>query len=441
MKRLFAACLAVCLGLGLAACQSGETAPAGPVTIAVASDLHYVGTEIENGGELFRQAVEYGDGRQLDYIRPITDALIAGLLEEKPQALILTGDLSFNGEENSHRELAEKLQALVDAGIGVYVLPGNHDINNYAASAYIDDERLPADPVTPEQFQEIYKNCGFAAAHSRDKASLSYMVKLNAGVWLFMLDAEQYADHSPGLPYLVGGKLQDETYKWLEKQLKQCKAAGAVPLVALHQNLTDHFEGFSNGYTLFENHRLGELLAQYGGQLAFSGHLHPQHIAQWQSESGQTVYDIASESLAVWPYLSGRVTIEPDGAGFAAYDYEATPTDVTAWAAATGQTDPVYADFSAWGRAQFEHNSTTRSRQAVIEALGQQDGEAFCRVMGQVNALYFGGMLTRQQAGQILAGPDWPAVEKALEKGVEMAGYIQRRIENAGGEHCALTLP
>lgn len=439
-QRVLAAALALALA-AMAGCGRPE-APAGPVRLAVASDIHYVGSGIEDGGEAFRREVEMGDGRQLDYIRPITDALIDQLLREKPDGLIVTGDLSLNGEKNSHQELAARLETLVEAGVPVYVLPGNHDINNYNAARFAADEVLPTERVSPEEFEEIYKNCGFSAADSRDRASLSYMVKLNAGVWLFMLDAQQYADQNEFLPYFVGGKLQDETYEWLEKLFRKCQKAGAVPLVAVHQNLALHNERFSSGYTLFENDRLGRLIADYGGEVCFSGHLHPQHIAAWTGPRGEQVWDVASGSLAVWPYLCGRLTVEPDGAGRAAYRYEAEPTDLTAWAAAQGLSDPAYRDFSAFGRAQFAQNSTSRGAQSFIETLGPADGEAFRRVMGEMNVLYFSGALTAGAAAGVQASPDWQAVERAAAAGLDTAGYLESLLAGAGeSDMCHLTLP
>lgn len=437
MKKRFAAALAALLALGVMAGCGRKVPPAAPVTLAVASDLHYVGEAIEDGGELFTRVVKEGDGRQLDYIRPITDAFLAQVVQDKPDALILTGDLSFNGEKASHEELAAKLDQVVQAGVPVFVLPGNHDVNNYAASTYLGGERASTDFVTPEEFEEIYKNCGFAAADSRDSASMSYMVKLNGGVWLFMLDTQPYYLNEPGFPYTVGGVVQDGTWTWLEKQLKKCAAAGAVPLAAMHQNLAVHSQRFTTGYRLYDADRLAQLLADYGGQLAFSGHLHPQHIASWQGEGGEQVWDVASGSLAVWPYLSGRVTIDPDGAGHASYDYEAAPTDVTAWAAATGQTDPVFADFSAFGRAQFAINSTSRSADRLAEALGEEDAAAYRRVMGEVNVLYFAGALTRQAAETLKASPDWAVVEQAGSRGVDTS-YILSVVNEAEGSQCSL---
>ena len=437
MKKRFAAALAALLALGELAGCGRKVPPAAPVTLAVASDLHYVGEAIEDGGELFTRVVKEGDGRQLDYIRPITDAFLTEVAEERPDALILTGDLSFNGEKASHEELAAKLEKVVQAGVPVFVLPGNHDVNNYAASTYLGGERAATDFVTPEEFREIYKNCGFAAADSRDSASMSYMVKLNGGVWLFLLDTQLYYLHEPAYPYYVGGAVQDGTWTWLEKQLKKCAAAGAVPLVAMHQNLAVHSERFTTGYRIYDADRLTALLAEYGGQLTFTGHLHPQHIALSQGEGGEAVWDVASGSLAVWPYLSGRVTIDPDGAGRASYDYEAKPTDVTAWAAAAGRTDPVFADFDAFGRAQFAENSTSRSAQNFIDALGEEDGAALRRVMGEVNVLYFAGALTRQAAETLKASPDWAVVERAKSKGVDTSDILSVVNEAEGGQ-CSL---
>ncbi|WP_418666802.1 metallophosphoesterase family protein [Allofournierella sp.] len=436
-----AALAALSLAAVLASC--GETVPeAGPASIVVATDLHYTGQAVEDGGALFQQVVEYGDGRQLDYIRPITDAFLAEVLAQKPDALVLTGDVSLNGEKASHEELAAKLQPLVEAGIRVYVLPGNHDINNYAAYRYEGEGRERTESVTAEEFETIYKNCGFAAAASRDKASLSYMVKLNRSVWLFMLDAEQYAEQSPGLPYFVGGKLQEKTYQWLEKQLKACQKAGATPLVALHQNLTDHSAVFSSGYTLFENDRLGALLQQYGVQVTLSGHLHIQDISPWQGKKGEPVWDIAGESLAVWPYQYGILEVEPGPQG-AAYRYRTRETDLTAWAAAAGLTDPVFADFSAWGREQFAHNSTTRGQEETLAALGAEAGGAKLRLMAELNPAYFAGALTEADAAAVRGGKDYALVgQAAAERGVkDPLGYIDSILEAAGKENRELTIP
>ncbi|MFQ8842968.1 MAG: metallophosphoesterase family protein [Clostridium fessum] len=58
------------------------------------------------------------------------DAFLDDMKEEDPDLLILSGDLTLDGEKASHEELAELLEGLSEAGIEVAVIPGNHDINN-----------------------------------------------------------------------------------------------------------------------------------------------------------------------------------------------------------------------------------------------------------------------------------------------------------------------
>ncbi len=70
-------------------------------------------------------SMEHGDGKVTNYIWEITDAFVEEVLNERPDAVILSGDLSYNGEKASHIELAEKLSKIEDAGIPVLVIPGN----------------------------------------------------------------------------------------------------------------------------------------------------------------------------------------------------------------------------------------------------------------------------------------------------------------------------
>ena len=56
----------------------------------------------------------------MEYCEEVTDAFIRQVIEEMPDALILSGDLTFNGEKASHVALAEKLSTIENAGIPVF---------------------------------------------------------------------------------------------------------------------------------------------------------------------------------------------------------------------------------------------------------------------------------------------------------------------------------
>ena len=75
----------------------------------------------------------------LEYGWEVMDAFLDDMKEEDPDLLILSGDLTLDGEKASHEELAELLEGLSEAGIEVAVIPGNHDINNPDARRYTAD--------------------------------------------------------------------------------------------------------------------------------------------------------------------------------------------------------------------------------------------------------------------------------------------------------------
>lgn len=97
-----------------------------PTKILLATDLHYLSPELNDHGACFEKTILNGDGKALAYIDELTDAFVEQVIREKPAALILSGDLTLNGEKQSHLDLAQKLRSITDCGIPVLVLPGNH---------------------------------------------------------------------------------------------------------------------------------------------------------------------------------------------------------------------------------------------------------------------------------------------------------------------------
>ena len=93
----------------------------------MATDLHYLSPSIVERGEVFEKVYLGGDGKQMNYMSEIPDAFIEDVIKQKPDGLILSGDLTFNGEKKSHEELAEKFKKVEKSGVPVMVIPGNHD--------------------------------------------------------------------------------------------------------------------------------------------------------------------------------------------------------------------------------------------------------------------------------------------------------------------------
>ncbi len=352
-----------------------ELAKAAPVSIVTATDLHFAGRGAYTYTGTYRQDSETnGSGKQMQYLDDILDAFIDQMLAEKPDYILLTGDLTFIGAKASHEALAQRLSDLTDAGLQVLVVPGNHDI---CSGTYIlpEGEPVEAPSITPEQFREIYAEFGYSSGISYDEYSLSYVYDTGKGSWIFMLDTNfKYGSNL--------GQLNDDTMAWLKSQLKRCKRAGAYPLLAGHHNLLVHNERFKTGFVLGNSEEILPLAQQYGGDLYLSGHLHTQHIAR---ENAFT--DIAGGSFAVYPHRYGRLTVTGSQ-----WSYEAQTTDVSGYAKAVGKKDPNLLHYEDFGYEFFYNCFFDQAMENLSGQIGDEDILfRLCDLSAKANVHYFGG--------------------------------------------------
>ncbi len=358
-------------GLGLHALASPEKGePMEELELITATDLHYLAPELTDHGAYFENMIRNADGKIMDHIDELTEAFLAEVIAEKPAALILSGDLTFNGARQSHETLAEKLRAVAEAGIPVLVIPGNHDLENDNAAAFHGDGFTRVDSVTPAEFADIYADFGFARARARDGASLSYIVDITPSLRVLMLDV-----NGVDTPNIVPA----ETLAWVEAQLADAAVAGAKVLAVSHQNIYRHNPVIYRGYVIENADELLALYEKYGVIANLSGHLHCQHIAR-----GDGPWEIATSALPVNPCQYGVLTLSPY-----ALDYEARPVDVPGWAAAQGISDPELLAFPAYAAAFFR-----QSGRSVIDPSDPDAAEldAFFR---ELNEAYFAGRLDR----------------------------------------------
>lgn len=98
--------------------------------MCVVSDVHLMAPELlKSDGKAFQDYLS-SDRKLLGESVEIMDSITNRLLAEHPKVLLVTGDLTKDGENVSHQELVDKyLSRLRKEGISVYVIPGNHDVN------------------------------------------------------------------------------------------------------------------------------------------------------------------------------------------------------------------------------------------------------------------------------------------------------------------------
>ncbi len=382
-RRLFwAVCLCLCLCLLLAAFlywrkkQGQEQAaaeapgPVSPVTLAIGTDIHYLAPELTDQGAYFQNMMENADGKMTGYSQEILEAFIQQILAEKPDALLLSGNLTFNGERQSHQEFSQKLQEVEDAGIPVLVIPGNHDLLNPMAAAFEGNGYRYVENITPEEFEEIYYPFGYENALSKDEASLSYVVSLNDTLRILLLDV-----NTPEEP----GRIKEETLAWAEEQLKDAAAQGAWVLAVSHQNILAHSTLLSEGYVIENSEELLALLEKYPVICNLSGHIHMQHTAQ----SADGFQEIATSSLAVTPHQYG--IIELDGQAAA---YHTVPVRVSEWASKENIRNQQLLHFEELSRGFFYDTSYRQAAAALDGAASSAELAAF---FAEVNTAYFSG--------------------------------------------------
>lgn len=397
-KRMMALCLA--LVLLLSGC-AGAGKHGGELELITATDLHYLAPSLTDQGEFFTQMLAAADGKVTYYCEELVEAFLAEVKAQKPDALILTGDLSFNGAVESHQALAEKLAAVEAAGVPVYVLPGNHDVYNHYAARFQGDGYELVEPAVAGDFARIYGDFGFDEAIARDVDSISYVAQLDENARLLMLDTNT-------LEKPCG--LSKATLAWVEQQLAAAQAAGQRVIAAGHQNLYKHTV-FNFGYVIGQGEALAALLRQYGVEVFLSGHLHTQHIMTLEG-----LTEIISSSLTVTPCQYGRLRLEKG-----TYHYETRSVDVAAWARSQDLTDETLLHFADHAETYFDQCTISKiSQQTDFAGFSEEQKEAMLDYACLVNRAYFSGDL-REAAN---ADPDGSLRQLWDDSGTRMGAYF-----------------
>lgn len=358
------------------------------LTIFVASDIHYLSDKLTDHGAAYEKYVSSGDGKQLKYIDAIMDAFVSEIKKLKPDILIVSGDLTNNGEKASHLDLAEKFKAIENGGTDVYVIPGNHDIFNPWAREFKKDKQYPAEYISDKDFSKIYESYGYDKAISRDENSLSYLVAPSGNLWLLMLDSNKYQDNiSVGVPS-TDGLLKMGTLQWIEKCCKLAKEHGAYMIAVMHHNILDHSEVIRDGYTLNDSGQTRILLKDYQINLVLSGHIHVQDIS---SDKAQTdpLYDIASGAVSVYPHLYGVLKFSSaDGS----LNYVTQSVDVDSWAKAKHKKDNVLLNFKEYSKDYFSKLAYNKAYDSLSESGYQEEQiKLMADVIKTLNLRYFSG--------------------------------------------------
>ena len=361
MKRTLSFLLSILLLLpSLASC--GKRKLDEPIEFIIANDIHYISPTLLGDGEFFRNPTGRADGKVVHYITDITDAFVAEVIEKKPQALILAGDLTLNGAIVSHSELANKLAAVKNAGIDVLVIPGNHDFDQTAVD-YSGDTLKEAEGSSASDFYDIYDPL-LPETVSREKGTFSYIYEASEDLWVLMLDTNTYAEC-----YVM-----ESTFKWAEEQLGIARESGIDVIAVSHQNIYEHSDLLSFGYQLYNGTNLQSLYEKYSVICNFSGHIHVQSIID------EDLPEIATSSLAVTGLHYGKIT------------YNGKMLNYSAETLGVAKEAEGYADFSEYATYFFEKIAIGQAYDKLRDSgLPESEIELMAKTYAEINSAYFEG--------------------------------------------------
>jgi len=272
--------------------------------IAVISDLHYMSPALmpeDPEKDYFFQMYLAQDPKLIQFSDPILRQAIAELKMAKPDIVLIPGDLTKDGELLSHETLIEILHELLDLNVKVFVVPGNHDVNNPEALDFSVSPPVPTDKISAEDFASMYGDFGYNDAIYRDENSLSYICQPTEKLWILGIDACRYEENVEIA--IVGGRIKPETMAWIQEKMAEAQANDVKVLAMMHHGILQHYYGqeqLDPGYLVENWPEMAAAFMQTGIKLVFTGHYHANDISQI-SVGKNTLSDVETGSLVTPP--------------------------------------------------------------------------------------------------------------------------------------------
>lgn len=270
-------------------------------TFAVLSDMHVLAKTLFDVDDSFDSST-----RLVEYSQDLFDLSITQLLAQRPDYVFIPGDLTHEGELASHQYVAARLSELTQAGIQVFVIPGNHDVSNPRAYDYVNDQKTAS--LTPDEFRTLYAPFGYDQA-GQAVSGLSYAVQLDEHLTLLCLDSRKPDTASQ---HFSEGGLTASLLSWAKEQALAASREGRQVIMMMHHPFAEHFDGHQElaptylanqtayGYPSLASAQ--ELLATAGVHFALTGHYHLQSITRVQTPSGAYITEVQTGSLSSFPF-------------------------------------------------------------------------------------------------------------------------------------------
>ena len=279
-----------------------------PLDLVILTDTHYYSKKNWVDGDpyafppareqLFRRGSE-------EILRHVFDVLCA---DGMPEIVLISGDLTNNGEITSHEEVRELLRALKARGKRVFVTTATHDYRGEGKSYGFDknNQRVDVPAFQRDDLREFYREFGMNEAVSVHEPTMCYAVDLTDEYRLLALNDDKGYDHAG---------FTDECFDWIRAQAQEAKQKGQFLIAMTHHPVltpSPLYRLIASGDLLENGETRAKQFADLGVPVMFTGHSHIHNITSVTSDSGNTFYDISTSALVGFPPNYRTVRFDPD---------------------------------------------------------------------------------------------------------------------------------
>ena len=244
------------------------------------------------------------DRKIFEFSDPIFRKVVYDLMDEKPNILLITGDIAMEGQQVCHETVKGLLEQMENEGIQVFVVPGNNDINNPDSKNYKTDPFSQIPSLSGEDFTTLYGDFGYNEALYKDAASLSYICQPYKGLWILGIDGVKRSSSG------ISGAINPATLAWIQEKMVEANENNITVLAMMHYGIVEHYTGQKNLEPLVKSSKDNAIaLVNAGIRLIFTGHYHANDIADF-TNAGKTLTDVQTGSLVTPPYFYRIMTLD-----------------------------------------------------------------------------------------------------------------------------------
>ena len=225
--------------------------------------------------------------------------------------VIITGDITNNGESYSHGEASALLREFTERGGNPFVYTDIHDYPHFSVYGYDENgEKIPTEHIPEEEARAIYAPYGKDKAFDTFDDGTSFIAEILPGLYHIALGYDTESKTSVRYPYF-----SDELMAWVKGHTDRAREKGAIVTCSTHRPVVAPSPAYAvvgKGHSFRNGEESLKQLADMGVRLFFSGHSHIQCMKEIVSDSGNRIYSVQTSSLSGFPPKMRKIIIDTE---------------------------------------------------------------------------------------------------------------------------------